>query len=95
LTKPQEKPLLMICAFYRGDSYPALNGACLGIRFGTPDEVKALERRLFVQVKSRFDDLFDGMKPKQVKQIVDVQVYSTKPSKRGFPTWQGETYWYY
>jgi hypothetical protein len=91
--KPE--PRLMLVAMYEGDLNGALHNVCLGIRIGGPDDVVRLERLLLKQVRDRYPELFQGMKPKQIETVVDILVYDTKPTLRGFPTWIGDAYWWH
>lgn len=91
------KPLLMVTASTKPDT-DEQPGYCLGMRFGTPDDVAHIEKLLVKQVRGRYPE-YQGMKPRQVRKHLVMTVWALpepgKPVRGGWPLWLGPTGYYY
>lgn len=91
-----EIPLLMLVAIY---SVPARRTGTdvrvvLGIRTGPPDDMARMEKNFIKQVRDRYPEFFEGMKPKDIRRVVDLDVYDTSPDRHGYPQWLGPVGYY-
>lgn len=91
------RPLLMLAAHAPSPFGPAEASYCLGVRFGGPDDIVRLEKLLINQIRRRHPHEYGHMKPKQIRQAIQLDVYEvpSPPTRAGYPKWAGESGWWH